>query len=215
MKKILTVFLTMILTFTLTACRTKNNETENPGGNENNNVENNIDYKTWGATDRVTASNENGTESFYINVPTHYGTYQGTGIIGKQSDGSMVILDGQNKLSSPNVDKLQNTFPTYFDQVKTILKDYYRMRGDDFAFVIEKTEKTSINGYDMVKFTGTHSYTYEREPVNCNWVAYATQLKSNGAYAYWMVLDAAENKTSNSDIAEIAYNMAQTFREEV
>lgn len=224
MKKLLAFLLAVIMLISLAACNrsepkdTENNNKPSESENQDNTVgQDNTTESTvtnWGVQDKVSASNSQETVSFLISFPDHVGTLQGTGKIAKQADGTLIIVDGQNKTTSQEVATLSEVFPAYFAQAESVLKGYYRMRGADFKFEIKEQSEVKINGYDMIKFSGSHSYSYEQEPVNCNWVAYATQLKSNGAYVYWLVLDAAENKTTNSDIADIAQKMAASLKEE-
>ena len=195
----------------------KENTISNNEANDNENLEYN---KEWGVTQKITASNKKSSESWYINFPyNHTGSYSGTGVIAAQNDGSLVIADGQNKLTSPEIESIQTFFPAYFEQAYTILDGYYRMRGDNYSFEIESQDTITINGYEMCKYMGKHTFNYEREPRSCKWVAYVTQLKSNGAYVYWIVLEnfhLNDNEQSlDKTIEEHAYKMACSLREEL
>ena len=66
----------------------------------------------------------------------------------------------------------------------------------------------------MHSFNGTFSFDEDDDHYEYQYVVYVTQLKSNGAYAYWVVYDVSEDQSKGNLIKEHAYNMAQTFREE-
>jgi len=221
MKRMLAMLLAGVLAFTLGGCGQA--QTGEAGGESSTDVSLSVDCSSglgnttqepWGVESWVTATNSQGTSVFYISFPEFIGTSQGGGDIGEQPDGSIVIADGQNDTTPESVTSVSEVFPAYFFQAESVLRGLYRMRGDKYAFELADKSEIKINGYDMARFSGTLSYEYEREPVNCNWVAYATQLSENGAYAYWMVLDAARDKMTTANIAETAQKMAESFREE-
>ena len=82
-------------------------------------------------------------------------------------------------------------------------------------FTIENKQSAgTINGYEMYKFVGTHSFKYEDKVYNYKYVAYSTQQKKNGAYIYWLVQDESQDQTLYSTIEEYAYKMALSLREE-
>lgn len=62
------------------------------------------------------------------------------------------------------------------------------------------------HGYEMYKFVGTHSFTWE-------FVAYATQFDNNGPYVDWYVQDETEDQSMFETLASHAYNMAWTLQE--
>lgn len=71
------------------------------------------------------------------------------------------------------VDTLENTFAiakAYFcKQLENDRSKYY----SDFDFQIETAEPVEINGFSMYKYTGIHTYTYDGEQRECDFVAYS------------------------------------------
>ena len=71
------------------------------------------------------------------------------------------------------VDSLENTFAiakAYFcKQLESDRSKQY----SDFDFLIETAEPVEINGFSMYKYTGTHTYTYDGEQRECDFVAYS------------------------------------------
>lgn len=179
--------------------------------NEIENEETVFDPTNWGVTDSVTARNGE-LASVDIRLPYNTGILQDTGLIAVQNDSSVIIVDGQSKY-----DKLDNSideiFPYYFTNVKSILEAYYGSHASEYSLNVSKKEKTSINGYDMCVFHGSISMELYKKMVNYNWVAYATTLKSNGAYLYWMVFDYTDDQSMGDVIDDHAYKMAHTIEE--
>lgn len=91
---------------------------------------------------------------------------------------------------------------------------YRGLTYSDFAFQVTTTESATIKGYEMCKFEGVHTFAIDGVAQTMNFVAYATQLKANGAYVYWMVLDETTDQSLGNTIAEHAYNMALSFAED-
>lgn len=167
---------------------------------------------TWGATESWSATN--GTiELFYVNFPEFRGFGAGGGLASEQSDGSVAIIGGQNELCG-SVDALSEVFPAFFSDVEFTLDGFYGIFTDNYNCTVESDKAVTINGQQMHSFTGMISFDDPDEVhFDCPYVAYAVQLEDNGAYAYWLVLDDSEEPNQDL-IAEHAYNMALTYREE-
>ena len=190
------------------------NTSSNKLNNENEeNNSNQIDLSNWGVQESIVADKGDNISSAYIKFPTLSGIIQGTGKIAYQTDKTLVILDSQRMSGSPTISRISDVLPAYFEQTIKIMREYRRSDWKDFAFNVETSEMVKINDYDMCKYTGTHTYTYNGEPGSMKFVAYATQLKENGAYIYWMVLDETEDQSMTNTIMEHATNMAYTFHE--
>ena len=65
----------------------------------------------------------------------------------------------------------------------------------------------------MHRFTGNIEFDNDGKHCKYSFIAYAAQLNSNGAYAYWVVYDVSDNQSNGQLVAEHALNMAKTFRE--
>lgn len=186
---------------------TKKEET-NIKKEEKNNIE------TWGVEDSIFTENANGLmATLYIKLPEFTSMRRGAGQVADQSDDTLILMGGQH-LESPTVSSLKDVLSTYISQPIDVLSKYRRVDWQNYAFNIENTEIVKINGYEMCKYVGNHTYTYNGDPSSMNFVAYATQLKTNGAYVYWMVLDESENQSLTSTIEDYAYKMALTVKEQ-
>lgn len=166
-----------------------------------------IDPESWGITDRF-AAGKGDSETFYINLP------KCTGVVVGHMDGTVTAVSGENE-STPEINGISEVFPAYFDDLEFWLNDMYgESRSSNFEFELTGDAPTKVGDYDMHTFTGTISFDYKDEPREYSFVAYATTLKSNGAYAYWLVYDESDDQSNGDLIKEHALNMAKTFREE-
>ncbi|MBQ8164632.1 MAG: hypothetical protein IJZ94_02280, partial [Clostridia bacterium] len=59
-----------------------------------------------------------------------------------------------------------------------------------------------------------HTYTHDGVAGSMSFVAYITQLKSNDAYVYWIVLDESETQSQYDKINECAKKIAESLHEE-
>lgn len=229
MKKVLALVLSIMMLMGLFGCskepthenqnttpsnsETQGNSTVNNDTQPTNNQVSDITPDNWGVTDHFAADNESPSESFYINFPHFGGAARGYGLGGNQGDDTTAYIFGQNDYA-PAISGISQLFPAYFEQVKYTLEKAYGMRASNFEFSLTDNAPVVVGEYEMHTFSGTISFDYEGNPQNYAFVAYATTLKSNGAYAYWMVYDTSEGQTNGNLIAEHALNMAKTFREE-
>lgn len=171
------------------------------------------DLKDWGAADEYSAWNDNGIEPFYFRFPMNTGSIHGQGLVAAQEDRTIVVVGADSILQPVEVSGLDGVFPAYFEAVTSSLSDYLGVQASDFEFEIESKETTTVNDYEMCRYAGNHTYTYEGSPFSSRWVAYSTKLESNDAYVYWMVLDYSEDQSLEATIADHAYKMALTIEE--
>lgn len=172
-----------------------------------------FDPSTWGVTDRFTARNEQGQEGCYINLPVAAGNLEGYGRFSTHADKTAVMYSGEND-HCPDISSVSELLPAYFERVEYAFSAYYGMMAKNFNFTLTSDKAVTIGEYEMHMFEGV--ITFDNDGTYCEYpfVAYATTLKSNGAYAYWMAYDISANQSNGDLIAEYAYNMARTFREE-
>lgn len=230
MKRIIALALSLMILMTLFGCaKGPNNETNNttPSNSQtqNNPTDDNkttepstkqddeITPDNWGVTDHFAADNDKPSESFYINFPHFGGAARGYGLGGNQGDDTTAYVFGQNDYA-PTINSISELFPAYFEQVQYTLEKAYGLKASNFEFSLSDDEPAAVGEYEMHTFTGKIAFDYEGAPKNYSFVAYATTLKSNGAYAYWVVYDTSDGQTNGTLIAEHALNMAKTFREE-
>ena len=170
-------------------------------------------YEEWGVTGRFSARNDQGTESCYINLPIASGATTGYGMMVVNADKTAILYSGQNKHNS-EINSISELFPAYFESVEYDLKAYYGLLAENYKFTLKSNKAVTIDNYDMHTFEGDFEFDYDGQHLKYQFVAYATTLKSNGAYAYWVVYDTSDNQSNGKLIKEHALNMAKTFREE-
>lgn len=233
MKKIAVIILSLALVLTMAACTGKQVSATDPASSvgsatqpstgdttpsasqgETTGAENPLE---WGIMGQYSASNDNPAESYYINFPHLTGVSKGYSLIAEQPDGTVVLISGQNG-DAPSISNTAELFPAYFNQLQYNLEKYYGLRSSNYEIKLLETGSDVIGDYEMSIFTGiiAFDYDWQNEIVRREYqfVSYATTLKSNGAYAYWVVYDYSEDQSNGDLIAQHALNMAKTFREE-
>lgn len=230
MKKFIILLIAVVLILCIVACSSKKNQDNVTDVAPSDVVEEQKDDDTTTAepvkedTEEAFKATEsmivesNGTAKFvFVDFMDVGGPSRGTGVLAIQSNRSVMILDSQY-LSSPEVasGKIEDIFPTYFSQTEAIVEAQYIGDRLNFAFEVESKENVEINGYEMCKFTGTHTYeTYlEDGTFSQKFVAYATKTKGNDGFVYWMVLDGTEDGSLEDELDELGEKMAYSFREE-
>ena len=227
-KKILNILLISTLILGLTACGNENVSTEDINKDSSTEkVDTNTKFdsqeteteqtevENWGVDESTVAERDDVKSRAYIKFPTLSGIDRGTGKIAYQTDKSLVILGSEIDFNEPEVenDKSESIFPAYFLKVVEIMKAYREYDFNDFAFEITKQETLTVNDYEMCKYFGKHTFTFDGEPCEIAFVAYTTRLKGNNAAVYWMVLDETEDQSLSSVIESHADKMAQTLHE--
>jgi hypothetical protein len=225
MKRIITFLLAVMMVLCLAACQTTPKETEPSKTPSNQPTEPSKQQDTtptteatqpaeeWGVVDDFSVVANGKAVLISIKLPALTGIPKGTGLLAYQPDGTFVIVDGHKASISPEISSVDQVLPTCFVQTEMTLDLYRASTYKDFAFEIKSSEKVTVNGYEMCKYTGVHTFTFEGNQKSFNFVAYATQLKTNGGYVYWMVLDESEGQTLGQTIADHAYKMALSLEE--
>ena len=229
MKRLFTILLAVALLLSLAAC---GGETAQPdggktetkgqsgsdsdptkttqGGDKTDEPTEGVTPDNWGVTGDWTASNGGKTTMFYINFPAVIGVKQGTGMLTAHADGSVVIVSGQH-MDDMDVESFDTFFPDYFEDLKVTFKDYYGLRGSDYALDVQDSKAVTVGAYEMYKFNGNFSMSYKGDTRSYVYVAYATTLEINDAYVYWVVYGTEDQINM---LEEYAYNMALTLRED-
>ncbi len=230
MKKIIALMLAVLLLFSLIGCSKETNQETNDSSSSNSQSQNNqtentnqtegttgqneeITPENWGASERWIAGKTAESKPFYINFPKYAGYTEGYGLVAEQTDGTVVIVAGEFD-NSPDVDNLKDFLPAYFDDVQYTLEKIYGLLSENYEFIVKTDMAVTVGEYAMHVFDGTFSFDEDGKHIEYQYVVYATQLKSNGAYAYWVVYDVSDDQSKGQLIAEHALNMAKTFREE-
>lgn len=173
-----------------------------------------VEASDWGVPIGNVATNAaQQAVSFTIHVPYDAGVHIGTGIEGIQGDGVRTILDQQ--MSEEQIEEgtaLKEVLPAFFPQTMKIYQERFGFYYENGQFDISKYQNLTINGRDMCRYEGVHSWRYEGEDLTYAFVAYTTRL-SNGMYVYWMAIDETEDQSSFDLAAEYAQKMAETFQE--
>ena len=226
MKRIIALILSICSILSFTACSTKKSEEKLPSQPDVS-VESQIEYteskenesqvKEWGVTDNIMVEVNNDARRVFVNFHQYLGLRRGTGKLAMQDD-TIMILDGQTITKDIKVEsgKPEDVFPSYFLQTELIMKAQYIGHRKNFKFEVDSKENVTINGYDMCKFIGTHTYNeYGKDDVfSKKFVAYATRTKSTGAYVYWMVIEDSEKVMKIGELEDLGKKMAESFREE-
>lgn len=91
----------------------------------------------------------------------------GCGYVEKEFD---VSWSDKPLTQSVNVilDKLEDAFEAHKDELIKDIKFYRNMAYDDFDFKVESQELMTVNGFDVCKYSGIHTYTYEYTEMNEN-----------------------------------------------
>lgn len=170
----------------------------------------------WGYQEVQFVESEESSGFFSVNFPHGRGLSVVYGAMGEWPDAGFLI-SGQSK-DSPEVGDVSELLPAYLEQVQESFEDYYGIRSSNYKIMSdENVTSTAINGYEMYIFTGRVSFDYywydEVSKKDFPFIVYATELKSNGLYAYWMVYDCSEDHSKGDLIEEYALKMAETFQE--
>lgn len=170
----------------------------------------------WGYREVKFVESEESSGFFSVNFPHGTGLSVVYGAMGEWPDAGFLI-SGQSK-DSPEVADVSELLPAYLEQIQESFEDYYGIRSSNYTIMSdEDVSLTSINDYEMYIFTGRVSFDYywdgETLKKDFPFIVYATALKSNGLYAYWMVYDCSEDHSKGDLIAEYALKMAKTFQE--
>lgn len=144
------------------------------------------------------------------------------GFVAAPSDGTRIYVDKFNEHTYDDDSFDEKRFPTDFASMIDAVK-YDSSGKNSITFVIENAEKKTINGYEMIRYSGTHSFTDydydELKEVNheMKFFGYATRVKANGACVYWIVIDDVTSNSHTDDslkLAEIyADKMAESLKE--
>ena len=227
MKKWIALGLALVLLFAVAACGKKN--TEQPGNKETKPAENNkpaqtapaapettapvqITPETWGVTTSYLTEKGGKDVVYRVNTPYYTGNNVGDGNVTEQMDGTMTLVSGQME-SSPETEGLAQLLPDYQSQVEYTLSNTFGILSSNFTFVFGESEPTPVNDKEMYIFRGEVSFLDDQKPRTLPFVAYATVVEGNGAYAYWMVFDITDSNGAAELLEQHAYNMALTYRE--
>lgn len=233
MKKIAVIVLSLALVLTMAACAGKQVPVTEPASSGGSTTQPSTGDTTpsasqggenetedpleWGITDQFAAETKESIKSYYINLPHYAGALHGRARGGEQLDGTVVLISGQHD-EAPEISSTSELFPAYFDQLQSSLESYYGLRSSNYELSLQDTASTTIGDYEMSIFTGTIAFDYDWQNEvsrrEYQFVSYATTLKSNGGYAFWVVYDETEDQSNGDLIAQHALNMAKTFREE-
>lgn len=235
MKKLISTFMAFIMVMTLTACSDKQPSVTESGSvaqptteettppttqketsatqEETSATEDPLD---WGYQEVQFVESEESSGFFSVNFPHGTGLSVVYGSMGEWPDAGFLI-SGQSK-DSPEAADVSELLPAYLEQIQESFEDYYGIRSSNYSIMSdEDVSLTSINDYEMYIFTGRVSFDYywdgETLKKDFPFIVYATALKSNGLYAYWMVYDCSEDHSKGDLIEEYALKMAETFQE--
>ena len=227
MKKWIAIMLVMVTLFAMAACgkqnteQPENKETKPGSSNKTEQTEPSVQQttapavitpETWGVETSFLTKKDGNSLVYCVNTPNYTGNNVGRGNVTEQMDGTLTLVSGQMD-HSPEAVSLAELFVTYQEQVQYTLRKVFGVLSENYAFTFDKGEPVTVGDYDMYVFRGKVSFTDDKTPRTLPFVAYATVLKGNGAYAYWMVFDITGNNGAADLLEQHAYNMALTCRE--
>lgn len=237
MKKLISTFMAIIMLISLSACSDNQHITDQINENSSNTqsttnetatstteeispeTSTTEDIMDWGWQEIMSAENNNQSCLFSVNFPYGNGMAEGYAITGDWSHhGAGMMLSCQNE-NSPTINNAAELLPAYLDQIQYNFEEFYGLRASNFEISADKdVSSTTINNYKMYIFTGNISFDYYwHDDITLKkdfpFIVYATTLKTNGAYVYWLVYDCSDDHSKGDLIAEHALNMAKTFQE--
>ncbi len=172
------------------------------------------DLKNWGKQSECIIDNDGKTEYFYINFPIREGGMVAYDTVAEQGlDSTIVMAGGQNKRWA-EVNSLSEVFPACAGSLELTFKNLYSQMIKNYKVEVTSDSAEVIGDYQMHRFVGNISYDEWGETETFPFVAYATTLKSSGSYVYWLVYDNSDDKSCGELMAEQAYKMAFTLKEE-
>lgn len=115
-----------------------------------------------------------------------------------------VVVDGEINLDENLlVESLEDTFEATKPQILRYLKSDRKPRYSNFDFEVETAEPVTINDLSMYKYTGIHTYTYEEEDRQCDFVAYSVDTKqAENSYLTIIVIDDSLSNPSMDPLPE-------------
>lgn len=88
------------------------------------------------------------------------------------------------------IDTLENAFEVTKPEICRTIKNRRKSKYADFDFIVETAEAVTINEFPMYKYTGKHTYTYDGEQRECDFVAYSVDTKQvEHSYPTLIVID--------------------------
>lgn len=157
-----------------------------------------------------------------IRVPGMLGYTAGRAYYGDNLDGTTYHFGGYlQTMDIPLYETLPETLEAYEEQILSVFKKIVgSMRYSEGAFVADTTEIVEINGYEMCRFTATHTYNtrdskWNLVPMTQQCAGYITRLKNNGGVVYWIVVDESEDQSLGDLLIPHADSMAQSLWEKV
>ena len=225
-KTILALILSFTMIFGLCACSSGEggNETTTDAGNDtvgttapissSDETTKQEDLQNWGKKSKCLVNNGGKSEYFYINFPVTKGERMGAVTIAEQFGCSTVVIAGGESDKWAEVNSLSEVFPACAGSLEETFKSLYSVMLKNYKIDVTSDSAEVIGDYQMHRFVGNISYDRAGTAVIFPFVAYATTLKSSGSYVYWLVYDNSDDKSCGELMAEQAYKMAFTIKEE-
>lgn len=132
--------------------------------------------------------------------PTSYGwAYQLDPAYVFVTSPGFVLEDGKPVLNDDVlIESLEDTFEATKPEICWYLKSDRNRRYSNFDFEVETAEPVTINDLPMYKYTGIHTYTYEEEDRQCDFVAYSVD-SGQVANSYFTII-VLDDSLSNSSL---------------
>ena len=180
-----------------------------------------IDWNSWGVVVADTVKGKDGKEQpIEIKFPTDSKVKDTvSGISSYTENGKLVIYDAyvysENEYGgSPEVegDTLENVITSYFSQTLAIINET-NPKNEIQSLIIGENKPIKVNEYNTHKSIGAITGIADGKEFEWECVAFATKLKSNGAYVYVYVIDTTEDNKLQDTLADDAVKMMLTLQE--
>lgn len=114
------------------------------------------------------------------------------------------IVDGEENIGENKlVDSLEDTFEVTKPQLCKHLERRRDYQYSNFDFIVETAEPVTINDFPMYKYTGIHTYTYDEEDRQCDFVAYSVDTgQAEHSYLTLIVVDDSLSHPSQDPLPE-------------
>lgn len=90
-----------------------------------------------------------------------------------------------------------------FSNLDLYMEDFRDIHYKDFGLEVETEEKDVVGDYNVIRYTGKHTYTYDNEPQSIPFVAYTVELNQlPNCYTVIMVFDDTINNPSKDPVNE-------------
>lgn len=224
MKKWFALVVSLVLLLTLAACSESENTQPNAGeqketitsdgsGTATSVETESVSLEDWGVYGRIDLFKDLSAVKVEFKWPGTAGSTAGTGEAADQLDGTMVLVDRYMNGDSPMDIQLKEFYPAYTEQTEAALKGYYGHRYENGKITVGEGELSTIGEYEVCRYAGKHTFEIAGTSYERQFVVYATIVKKNGAFVYWLVEDMTADQSAGKLLDENGRRIIQSIKE--